>query len=71
MGHWTVHGLVIGLIFSLPLAFSGFMAPDNPEFTKTTMFVMTIVLGMVYGLLNEFVTTVLFKAKIPVPVKVD
>ena len=71
MGHWTVHGLVIGLIFSLPLAFSGFMAPDNPEFTKTTMFVMTIVLGMVYGLLIEFVTTVLFKAKIPVPVKVD
>jgi hypothetical protein len=69
MGHWTIHGAVIGLIFSLPLAFSGLMAPDNPEFSKDLMFIMTCVLGVVYGLLIEFVTTVLFKAKIPVQVK--
>lgn len=70
MGHWTIHGMVIGLIFSLPLAFSGLMAPDNPEFPKSTMFIWTMVLGLIYGFLIEFVTTVLFKAKIPVRIKV-
>ena len=64
MGHWSLHGLIIGMIFSFPLAFSGLMAPDNPEFTKVSMFVWTIVLGMIYGLLIEVITSVLFKAKI-------
>jgi hypothetical protein len=63
MGHWSIHGAVIGAVFSLPLAFSGLMAPDNPEFNKSTMFVMTVVLGLIYGVLIEFVTSVLFKAK--------
>jgi len=63
MGHWLIHGAVIGAVFSLPLAFSGLMAPDNPEFDKTTMFVMTVVMGTIYGILIEFVTSVLFKAK--------
>lgn len=66
MGHWTVHGAVIGLLFSIPLAISGLMAPDNPEFSKSSMFIATMVMGVVYGLLIEFVTTVLFKAKMPV-----
>ena len=47
LGHWSVHGLVIGLLFSLPLAFSGLMAPDNPEVSKATVWVGTIVLGMI------------------------
>ena len=63
MGHWSIHGLIMGMAFSLPLAFSGLMAPDNPEFTKASMFVWTIVLGMIYGLLIEVITSVLFKAK--------
>ncbi|MGE5807276.1 MAG: hypothetical protein ACM34M_15885 [Ignavibacteria bacterium] len=63
MGHWSIHGAVIGAIFSLPLAFSGLMAPDNPEFDKNTMFIMTVILGLIYGILIEFVTSVLFKAK--------
>ena len=61
--HWSLHGIIMGFIFSIPLAISGLMAPDNPEFSKTMMFVMTIVLGMIYGLLIETVTTKLFKAK--------
>lgn len=65
LGHWTIHGLVMGLIFSIPLAISGLMAPDSPDYSKTTMFVMTIVLGMIYGLLIELVTTVIFKARNP------
>jgi hypothetical protein len=63
MGHWSIHGLLMGMVFSLPLAFSGLMAPDNPEFTKASMVVWTIVLGMIYGLLIEVITSVLFKAK--------
>jgi hypothetical protein len=67
MGHWSIHGIVMGLLFSLPLAFSGLMAPENPEFTKTSMFVMTVVMGMVYGFLIELITSVLLKAKVDTP----
>jgi hypothetical protein len=62
LGHWSLHGLFMGLVFSLPLAFSGLMAPDNPEFSKTAMFLWTVVLGMIYGVLIELITTVFFKA---------
>ena len=61
--HWTIHGLVMGLLFSLPLAFSGLMAPDSPEFSKTAMWIWTVLLGMIYGLLIELVTSLLFKAR--------
>jgi MFS family permease len=64
MRHWSINGLVMGALFSLPLAFSGLMAPDNPEFSKAGMLGMTIILGMIYGLLIEFVTSVLFKARL-------
>ena len=66
MGHWSIHGLVMGLLFSLPLAFSGLMAPDSPEFSKSMMFIMTVALGMIYGFLIELITTVLLKAKMDV-----
>lgn len=49
--HWTLHGLLMGLFFSLPLAFSGLMAPENPEFKPIMMFVSTVVMGMIYGFL--------------------
>jgi hypothetical protein len=63
LGHWAVHGLVMGMLFSLPLAFSGLMAPDNPEFSRTAMWIWTVVLGMVYGLLIELITSVVFRAR--------
>ena len=63
MGHWSIHGLIMGIIFSLPLAFSGLMAPDNPDFSKAAMFGSTIVMGMIYGFLIELITSLLFKAK--------
>jgi len=69
MGHWVVHGLVMGLVFSLPLAFSGLMAAESVGYTKAGMFIWTVVLGMVYGLLIEVITSVLFKAKMGAPVK--
>ena len=61
--HWSLHGILMGLLFSLPLAFSGLMAPDNPEFSKTPMFVATIVMGIIYGFLIELITSVIFKAR--------
>ena len=63
MGHWSIHGLVMGLIFSLPISFSGLMAPEHPEFSKLNLFVWTVILGMIYGLLIELITSVIFKAK--------
>jgi hypothetical protein len=62
--HWTLHGLIMGLLFSLPLAFSGLLAPENPELSKAEMFIWTIVLGMIYGLLIEVITSALFKLRI-------
>ena len=67
--HWTIHGMVMGLLISIPLALSGLMAPEVPGFTKTNMFVMTVVLGMIYGVLIEAITTKLFKAgRVDMPV---
>jgi hypothetical protein len=63
LGHWSIHGLVMGILFSMPMAFSGLMAPDNPDFSKVSMFAWTVVLGMIYGFLIELITTVFFKAK--------
>ncbi len=61
--HWTLHGFLIGLLFSLPLAFSGLMAPENPEFSSTMMVISTLVMGVIYGVLIELITSVLFKAR--------
>ena len=66
LGHWSIHGLVMGMLFSVPLAFSALMAPDNPDFSKISMFVSSVVLGMIYGFLIELITTVFFKAKMTV-----
>jgi hypothetical protein len=63
LGHWSMHGLVMGLLFSLPLAFGSLLAPDNPDFSQVSMFVWTVILGMIYGLLIELITTVFFKAR--------
>lgn len=62
LGHWSVHGLFMGLVFSLPLAFSGLMAAETPQFSRTSMFVWTVVLGMIYGFLTEVITTKIFRA---------
>src|SRR5512146_53096 len=65
MGHWLIHGAVLGLLFILPLAFSNLMAPDSAEFSRSSMFIAAVVMGLIYGVLIEFVTTVLFKAGMP------
>ena len=61
--HWALHGIIMGLTFSLPAAFGAMLGPENPEFSKTLMFISTIVMGAIYGFLIELITSVLFKAK--------
>lgn len=63
LGHWALHGAVMGAVFSLPLAFSGLMAPESADYSKAAMFIGTILLGMVYGLLIELIASRLFKAR--------
>jgi hypothetical protein len=63
MGHWSIHGLVMGFLFSLPMAFSGMVA-DIEGFSKTGMFLSTVGMGMIYGLLTELITSMIFKARV-------
>lgn len=62
MKHWILNGLVLGLIFSIPLSFSGMMA-ENPDFSAGMMFTSTLILGGIYGILIELITSIIFKAK--------
>lgn len=61
--HWSLHGIVMGLVFSVPAAFGAMLGPENPEFSHTMLFTSTIVMGMIYGFLIELITSVVFKAK--------
>lgn len=61
--HWSIHGIVMGLVFSIPLALGSMMAPENQQFSKTEMFISTLVIGMIYGLLVEIITSLVFKVK--------
>jgi len=57
--HWTVHGIVLGFLFSTPLAFSCLLTPQY----AVKLFFLTLIFGMLYGLFTEFVTSFLFKAR--------
>ena len=61
--HWSLHGIIMGLIFSLPAGFGAMLGPENPEFSHSMLFISTIVMGMIYGFLIEIIATVIFKAK--------
>ena len=63
LGHWAVHGFVMGGLFSLPVAFGGLLAPEMVEFSKWGLFLWTVILGMIYGLLTEAVTSGMLKAR--------
>lgn len=61
--HWSLHGLVMGLLFSLPAGFGAMLSPETPEFTSEMLFISTVVMGVIYGFLIELITSVVFKAK--------
>ena len=61
--HWSIHGITMGLIFSLPAGFGAMLGPENPEFSPTMLMTSTIVMGIIYGFLIELITSVVFKAR--------
>lgn len=61
--HWSLYGIIMGFVFSLPAAFGAMLGPDNPDFPHSMLFTSTIVMGMIYGFLIELITSVIFKAK--------
>jgi hypothetical protein len=54
---WWLHGIVIGFIASIPMAIN---VMDRPG-----IMIGTVVMGMIYGVLTELITTILFKEKSP------
>ena len=61
--HWSLHGTIMGLIFSLPAGFGAMLGPVTPGFSHTMLMTSTIVMGMIYGFLIELITSVVFKAR--------
>jgi hypothetical protein len=61
--HWSLHGIIMGLVFSIPAGFGAMLGPENPEFSHTMLMTSTIVMGMIYGFLIELITSLVFKAK--------
>lgn len=53
--NWWLHGIVLGLIGSIPMAI--------PVIDDIPIFIGTFVMGMIYGFLIELITSVAFKAK--------
>jgi hypothetical protein len=61
---WWLHGILMGILGSIPMALGamGSAAPSG-EMTPAMIVVSTVVMGIIYGVLIELVTTILFKAK--------
>ena len=57
---WWFHGILMGLILSIPMGLGGFMVPGKEMF----ILVSSVAMGIIYGFLIELFTTVVFKAKL-------
>jgi hydrogenase/urease accessory protein HupE len=54
---WWLHGIIFGLLFSLPMGLNGFYVPGKEIF----IFLSTVIMGIIYGFLIELFTTIVFK----------
>lgn len=61
--HWVLNGLLMGLLFSIPSAFGSMIGPENPEYPPSMIAISTIVMGMIYGILIEIITSIICKEK--------
>jgi hypothetical protein len=52
---WWLHGIFIGFIGSIPMAF--------PVMDRPGIMIATVVAGIIYGYLIELITTLVFKSK--------
>ncbi len=57
---WWLHGILMGLILSIPMGFGGFMVPGKEMF----ILIGSVVMGIIYGFFIELLVTVIFKAKL-------
>ena len=55
--NWWLHGVLMGFISSIPMAVA--------MLDRFDIMIGTVVMGMIYGLLTELITSILFKAKSP------
>jgi len=53
---WWLHGIVLGFIASIPMAIA--------VMDRMDILIGTLVMGMIYGLLTELITSVFFKARV-------
>jgi hypothetical protein len=56
--HWTLHGLLIGLLAGLPFTAGCLLEANNLETA-----IVASILGALYGLMIEFFTSVVFGAR--------
>lgn len=56
--NWWLHGIVLGIISSIPMAVA--------VMDQGVIMIGTFVMGIIYGVITELITSVLFKAKQPV-----
>lgn len=52
---WWLHGIVIGIVTSIPMAL--------PIMDRVDIMIGTFVMGIIYGVLTELITSIVFKAK--------
>lgn len=52
---WWLHGILLGAIGSIPMAF--------PIMNDPNIMIATFVMGIIYGFIIELVTSILFKAR--------
>lgn len=57
---WWVHGLTMGLIFRVPLAYTVLWIGE-----ETGDVILMLLTGLMFGFLIELLTTVVFKAGMP------
>lgn len=53
--NWWLHGIILGIISSIPMAVS--------VMDQWGIMIGTFVMGIIYGVLIEVITTIIFKAK--------
>ena len=53
--NWWLHGIILGLIASIPMAI--------PIIDRMDIAIGTLVMGIIYGFLTELITSIGFKAK--------
>lgn len=59
---WVLHGILVGLIGSLPMGFPLIFCPE----AGFVVFILYMVGGIVWGFIIELFTTVIFKAPMKV-----